>query len=362
MDNSAHANGSSRPARLPEPGRVDRRTVIRATVVGAVVVFVGLAFIGSYVGALHQARLHGVQIAVVGSPRLARDLAQGGSFAVTVVPSRAAAIRRIDHRSAFAAVIEGRHRDHVLLAGEAGLAVAQILSESLPPQLRSIQGPRTRVGFVDLKPLPAADNRGTSAFYLVIGLIVASYIGAAFLGLVFGTKPVGRRVWWRLLGVTEVGLAVSLLGIALVHAIGPLNGHYLALVGASLLLCLTVGSVAVGQQSALGVLGTGLIIQLFVVLGNPSAGGAYSTQLLPGFWRTIGPDLPNGAGVELIRNIAYFNGHATGRPLIVLTIWLLIGIGLASLFSMVRPRGIPFKIDQDQQDAEAAALIAASAG
>ena len=195
----------------------------------------------------------------------------------------------------------------------------------------------------------------------MIGLIVASYIGAAFLGLVFGTKPVGRRVWWRLLGVAEVGLAVSLLGIALVHAIGPLNGHYLALVGASLLLCLTVGAVAVGLQSALGVLGTGLIIQLFVVLGNPSAGGAYSIQLLPGFWRTIGPDLPNGAGVGLIRNIAYFNGHATGRPLIVLAIWLLIGIGLASVFSMLRPRGIPFKVDQDQE-AEAAALIAASAG
>jgi hypothetical protein len=40
-------------------------------------------------------------------------------------------------------------------------------------------------------------------------------------------------------------------------------------------------------QVFLGTIGVGLTLILFVVLGNPSAGGAYPAPLLPGFWRAI---------------------------------------------------------------------------
>lgn len=293
--NDAPPEKNGRPVLLPGPGPVDRETVKRAGVAIVLTALIGLAFIGSYVGALHDPQPHGVELAVDGSSQLEKQLGRGGSFAVKSVGSRAAAMRWIDNRQVYGAVLEGARSDEVLVAGAAGFAVAETLSQTLPVELRALQGPRTVVAVADVKPLPPTDSRGTSAFYLVVGLVVASYIGAAFLGLVFGTKPVGRRVWWRLLGVGEVAVTVSLLGVALVHAIGPLGGHYLALVAASVLLCLTVGSVAVGLQSALGVVGTGLIIQLFVVLGNPSSGGAYATELLPGFWRAIGPDLPRPA-------------------------------------------------------------------
>jgi hypothetical protein len=53
----------------------------------------------------------------------------------------------------------------------------------------------------------------------------------------------------------------------------------------------------VSVLEAIGIVGIGVAIVLFVVLGNPSAGGAYQLPLLPGFWRTIGDTLPNGAGV-----------------------------------------------------------------
>jgi hypothetical protein len=44
--------------------------------------------------------------------------------------------------------------------------------------------------------------------------------------------------------------------------------------------------------------GTALVILLFVILGNPAAGGAFARPLLPGFWATVGGLLPPGAGVD----------------------------------------------------------------
>lgn len=233
---------------------------------------------------------------------------------------------------------------------------------SLPRFSRGFGSADTPVAVTDVVPLPAADSRGVSPFYLVVALVVAGYLGAAFLGLVFGTKPVGARVWWRLLGIVALSLVMAPLAVALVHAIGPLDGHFLGLTGACLLLCLAVGAIAVGLQSALGVVGTGVCILLFVVLGNPASGGAYATELLPGFWRTVGPYLPTGAGVDLVRNIAYFDSHALGRPVAVMALWLALGVALTAAFARARPHGLATKEDRDRQRAEAEALAGAAAG
>jgi len=194
-----------------------------------------------------------------------------------------------------------------------------------------------------------------------VGIVIAGYIGAAFFGLVFGTKPVERRAWWRLLGVAAVSVFIGPSTVALVQAIGPLDGHHLALAAAGAFLCFTVGSVAVGLQSALGVVGTGVSILLFVVLGNPSSGGPYATELLPGLWRTLGPYLPTGAGVDLVRNLAYFDGQAIGRPLVVLTAWLALGVAMVGAFARVRPYGLSMKGDRDRERAPVDAQLAAGA-
>jgi hypothetical protein len=85
----------------------------------------------------------------------------------------------------------------------------------------------------------------------------------------------------------------------------------------------TVATITVAVQSLLGIMGGGVAILLFVVLGNPASGGPAATPPLPGFWRMIGPYLPTGAGTDLVRNIAYFDGNATTRPLLVLFAWLV---------------------------------------
>ena len=345
----------------PDPGALDRETVRRAVIATALVLLIGLGFVWSYVGALHEPRFHDVELAVAGPAALAQRLDATNAFSTTRVSTRAAAVRRIDERKAFGAIVARPDGFEILTAQAAGIAVATGIASDLPARLRAA-GRGARITVTDVRPLPRVDSRGITPFYLAVGLVVAGYLGAAFLGLVFGTKPLGRRVWWRLLVVGVIALLMGLLSAALVNAIGPLRGDYLALALAGVLLCFAVGNLAVGLQAALGVLGTGMAILLFVVLGNPSSGGPFSTELLPGFWRAIGPWLPTGAGVDLIRNIAYFDGNATARPIAVLAGWTLIGILLAALFARVRPLGLGMKSDHELETAEAEAMTAAAAG
>ena len=75
-----------------------------------------------------------------------------------------------------------------------------------------------------------------------------------------------------------------------------------------------------------GTMGIGLAIALFVVLGNPSAGGAYVWPLLPTFWRSIGPWLPPGAGVDAARGVAYFGGANITTDLLVISGYAAAGL------------------------------------
>ncbi len=346
---------SVRPGDQP----VERRTLTEGSVVIAVVALVVLAFTCSYVGALHDPRPHGVPVVVAGPGSMAQALGRGGALKPTVVPTRAAAVGAIDDRKAYAAVVVSPTGVEVLLASAAGAAVAQILQKVLPAAIHAIAGPSTRVRVSDIKPLPASDSRGTTVFYLIVALVLGGYVGAAFIATAFGAKPAGRRIRVRIGAVAMLALVVSLLVIVIVHAFGILGGHYLALVGVGMLVVFTIGCVAVALQSALGVLGTLMSMMIFVVLGNPSSGGPYSYELLPGLWRTVGPYLPTGAGVDLFRNITYFNGHAIGRPFTVMAIWLAIGVTLVVAFSRVRPHGVAM---QGDRVAEAEVSIAAATG
>lgn len=59
------------------------------------------------------------------------------------------------------------------------------------------------------------------------------------------------------------------------------------------------GAATAGVQAAAGPAGTGLVILVFVILGNAASGGPFARPLLPGLWRTIGGVLPPGASVDL---------------------------------------------------------------
>ena len=94
------------------------------------------------------------------------------------------------------------------------------------------------------------------------------------------------------------------------------------------------------METLLGVLGIGLTVIVFVILGNPSAGGTYQSPLLPSFWAAIGTVLPNGAGTDALRRVIYFNGHGIHTAMTVLVIWIVSGAVLTLVGSGLRDAGI----------------------
>lgn len=110
--------------------------------------------------------------------------------------------------------------------------------------------------------------------------------------------------------------------------LGAITGHFMALwwLGAFLVFC--AAAVTMAFQVLVGVLGVGITVILCVVLGNSSAGGAYSAPLLPPFWRVIGNSIPNGAGVEAFRRIVYFGSHGVGANLPVIAIYTITGVAI----------------------------------
>jgi hypothetical protein len=108
--------------------------------------------------------------------------------------------------------------------------------------------------------------------------------------------------------------------------LGVFDGHLLALSALGALLVFAVGAFTMALQVWTGLVGIGLAILLFVVLGNPSAGGAYPAPLLPPFWAGIGPWLPPGAGTDAVRGIVYFGGAGAGSACAVLAAYAVVGL------------------------------------
>jgi hypothetical protein len=108
--------------------------------------------------------------------------------------------------------------------------------------------------------------------------------------------------------------------------LGVFDGHLLALSAFGALLVFAVGAFTTALQVWTGLVGIGLAILLFVILGNPSAGGAYPAPLLPPFWAAIGPWLPPGAGTSAVRGIVYFAGAGVGQAGLVLAGYAVVGL------------------------------------
>jgi hypothetical protein len=180
----------------------------------------------------------------------------------------------------------------------------------------------------DVVPAAEGDARGLSAFYLAVGWVVGGYLVASIIGVSAGSRPLTRARGLVRLGSLAVYAVVSGIGGALITGpvLGVFDGHLLALSAFGALLVFAVGAFTMALQVWTGLIGIGLAILLFVILGNPSAGGAYPAPLLPPFWAAIGPWLPPGAGTDAVRGIVYFGGAGVGRACLVLAGYAVLGL------------------------------------
>ncbi|MFC4514184.1 MULTISPECIES: DUF3533 domain-containing protein [Streptomyces] len=317
----------------------------RAAVLVIGVLVLQLAFVASYVGAFHSPKPKDIVIGVVAPGPLGDQLVKkldalpGHPLDPRTVPDEARAREEIGARDLDAALVVHPRgtTDTLLVAGGAGASLAQA-AEAVMTRAERAEGRALRV--VDTAPAAAGDARGLSAFYLVVGWCVGGYLCAAILAISAGARPANvHRAVIRLAALAVYALAAGLLGTVIAGPVlGALPGGILGLWGLGALVVFAVGSLTLALQGLAGVVGIGLAIAIVVVLGNPSAGGAYPYPLLPPFWRAIGPALPPGAGTWSARSIAYFRGNALTGPLLVLSAWAVAGTA-ATLLSATFRRG-----------------------
>ncbi|MFT4262618.1 MAG: DUF3533 domain-containing protein [Nocardioides sp.] len=312
----------------------------RTVILVAGTLLLQLGFIASYVGAFHDPEGHDVPIGVVASAQTAQQIVaqleqeDADGIDARAISDRSTAVEQIESGdlAAALAVDESGTQDELLVASGGGASLVTAV-EAVAEQTEAQQG-RT-VTTTDVIPLQDGDARGLSGFYLTIGWIIGGYLMAALLGVAKGARPANaHRASIRLLATVPYAALAGLGGALIVDPwLGALTGHFWALWGLGTLLVMASATVTTALQVLAGTLGIGLTVLLFVVIGNPSAGGAFQWELLPGFWRVVGPWLPNGAGTEAIRRIVYFGGTSTGGHVAVIAGYAVLGTVVTLLAS-----------------------------
>ena len=318
---------------------------VRAMLLVLGVLALQLGFVLSYIGAFHAPTPHRIPVAVVAPAAVADQLVRqldeldGEPILARTADSADQARALVLDRTVDAAVVvdAGGTTDTLLVASASGPAV----SDTAAQIAQHVEAARNReVTVEDILPPAAGDGRGLSSFYLALGWIIGGYLVAAILGIAGGARPADTRRTLIRLGALALYAVASGLGGALI--VGPvldaLPGHHGQLWAIGALVVFAAGAATVAFQVLLGIAGIGVTILAFVILGNPSAGGAYPAPLLPPFWRAIGPWLPPGAATTAIRNTVYFEGHATTGPLWVLAGYAIGGAVLALVATLLRQR------------------------
>jgi ABC-2 family transporter protein len=291
-----------------------------------------LAFAFSYVGAFHDPTPHNVPVAVVGPPAATSqlDALPGDPLDARQASSRADALSQIDDREVYGAYDATTNR--LFVASAANRATAIALAATFNRVAAAKGGPAVRV--TDVKPLPPRDPNGTAAFYAVIAWVFGGYIGSTLIGLLGSPRSRSRqRAAARIGAFAGFGIVGGILSVVMLRAcFDVFSGHVVALCAIAALTIFASGAATGGIQAAAGAAGTGLVILVFVILGNAASGGPFARPLLPGLWRTIGGVLPPGASVDLARSALFFDGARIAGPILVLVGWTALGTALAVAF------------------------------
>lgn len=318
------------------PGWANRTPLLLALILA-----MQIGFIWSYVGALHQPAPRGVPLGLVAPQAVAGTLQQqvaSRTDAVTLVPIETA-------DEATAAVRDGGLPGAVILGGAGSatdtLVVTEVPSIAYEQLFRQVldqvddtlreQDPAQARGYTvqRVNDFAEADPEGLTPFYLAIGWVVGGYLLLAFFG--FTQRP--ARGWegigQRLLILVGYAVVSGTLGALIVGPVlGIFHAHLLqlAVFGAALSLAVTA-TVQALELLAGPIYGIGAAIVLYVIIGNPAAGGPFPRSFGPGFYHAIGGWLPPGMGVDGIRAIVYGTPGLTAVTWRVL-LYVVVGLGI----------------------------------
>jgi hypothetical protein len=256
--------------------------------------------------------------------------AMPGGFEITAVPDRQAAVRRIEDRDAYGAIVLDSAQPEVLTASAGGPVVAQLLT-----QLSARMDSRAKV--TDIVPLPKDDPRGAGLAAGALPLVLGGIIAAGALTQLVRSGP--KRMVGAIAFSITGGLA---LAAVLQYWLGSFEGSYLGNAG---VIAMSIGAISLtllGLEWLIGTAGLALGGATMMLLGNPLSGMTSAPEMLPNGWSTLGQLLPPGAAGTALRSVSFFDGAGAARPLVVLACWLLAGLALCALGAFrARGRAVP---------------------
>ncbi|SCG50927.1 hypothetical protein [Micromonospora humi] len=298
------------------------------------------AFIAAYVGALHKPDPKDVPVAVVTSDQPAETVmsavrARTDTIKPVGYDSRARAVDGLNDRSVYAVLGSTPGGGLTLTTASAGAPAATELVTAVFTEAARQAGVPLQV--TDEVPVSDGDPRGLVPFYLAVGVVLGGYLASTALGISLGTSPRGlRQAGLRTATLAVHSILLGLIGAVLVGPVLDVFPHdvgTIAVVGA--LAAFAAGMVAAAVQAWLGLLGTGIVILLLVVLGNPGSGGIYAPEFLPAFLRGMHRWNVPGLATDLLKSAIYFDWRGGGWALTGLLVWVVVGlVGLltATLF------------------------------
>jgi hypothetical protein len=289
-------------------------------------------------------------LGVVGSPAsVATVTAQlahrPGAFEVHIYGSERAARHAIEERDVYGAIVTHgpRHAPTVLTASAASPAVASVLTQLGDTQARAVGEPFARV--VDVVPTAPGDPRGSLLGASVFPLMLAGLIAGAL------AYYLTRSLRSRLLGVLVTAAAAGVVVTLIMQTwLDGLAGDWFANAGVFALVTASIASVVCGLASVFRQAGVAIATLLFMLVGNPASGMTSAPELLPQWFAAIGRLLPLGAGGQLVRSVAFFDGNALGGPLAVLLVWFGVGVALTlarPLAGAIRRRTQPAAVERE---------------
>jgi hypothetical protein len=303
------------------------RTAVIAAVALCLVV---AALFVSYAAAFGNPTVRDMTIAVSAPARIVTGLRAAGGLHPEPVADAPAARAAVLHRRADGAIAvqHGTHLTIYVAAG--GGRSAEVALTAIGQQLATRLGTTAQVQ--DLAPLAAGDPSGSIEFYSIVLLTIGAALGATVMGRILGTvrRPIQllERTITLLAYTALLAAIITWLADGAMHALAGEPGQVFLVLWA---YALAIGGAVTGVAAALGIAGGVVLTILLIIIGNPSSGGPVSTALLPAFFRTLNPYLPQGGGLWLLRDVAYFGSHELTRGAVCLLAWGGSGLLLASI-------------------------------
>src|SRR5262245_36316946 len=244
--------------------------------------------------------------------------ARPGSFDVHRYADEAAAREAIEDREVYAAFVAAPDGQTLLTASAASPLIAGFMREHFATD------PGMRV--VDVVPADPDDPRGAAFGSAVFPLILSSVIAAVFL------SKSGRPRLRHVSALLAAAVAGGVTAVAMVQTwLGVVGGSWIENASVVALTILAIASFLVALVWLLGNVGLAIGAPLMILLGNPWSGISSAPELLPKPLGLIGQLLPPGAGGNLLRSTAFFDGAGSAGHLAVLLTWTAVGLaGMAA--------------------------------